>query len=93
MQALFWVATGASRLRQHDRFRNMGDRIDALEDGEGAHMNTKRRGGGGPRRGRLGALLGAALVAVAGFSRTAATQELTTLHSFTGDDGQIPRPA
>src|ERR1700738_2919819 len=51
-----------------------------------------RAGGLGelPRRGRLGALLGAALVAVAGFSSTAATQELTTLHSFTGDDGAAP---
>ena len=39
----------------------------------------------------LGALLGAALVAVAGFSGTAATQELTTLHSFTGDDGAHPQ--
>src|ERR1700730_14498130 len=49
--------------------------------------------GGLPRRGRLGALLGAALVAVAGFSSTAATQELTltTLHSFTGDDGAHPQ--
>src|SRR6266436_7984698 len=70
----------------------------------GAHMNTKRRGGEGPRRGRLGALLGAALVAVAGFSSTAAAQELTltTLHSFTGggtgeganpDAGLIAEPA
>src|SRR6202023_2655838 len=61
--------------------------------GSGAsRMNAKRRGGGGPRRGRLGALLGAALVPVAGFSSTAATQELTltTLHSFTGDDGAYP---
>jgi len=39
----------------------------------------------------LGALLGAALVAVAGFSGTAATQELITLHSFTGDDGAHPQ--
>src|SRR3984893_16154077 len=48
--------------------------------------------GGVPRRGRLGALVGAALVAVAGFSSTAAAQELTltTLHSFTGDDGAAP---
>jgi uncharacterized repeat protein (TIGR03803 family) len=59
----------------------------------GSHKNTKRRGGGGPRRVRLGALLGAALVAVAGFSSTAATQELTTLYSFTGGgsgDGANP---
>ena len=40
--------------------------------------------GGLPRQGRLGALLGAALVAVAGFSSTAAAQELTTLYTFTG---------
>jgi uncharacterized repeat protein (TIGR03803 family) len=53
-------------------------------------MNTKRRGGGGPRRGRLGALLGAALVAVAGFLSTAAAQELTTLYSFAGSDGANP---
>jgi len=53
-------------------------------------MNTKRRGGGARRRGRLGALLGAALVAIAGFSSTAATQELTTLYSFTGGDGANP---
>ena len=46
--------------------------------------------GGLPRRGRLQALLGAALVAVAGFSSTAATQELTTLYSFTGGDGANP---
>jgi uncharacterized repeat protein (TIGR03803 family) len=44
---------------------------------------------GGLGRGRLGALLGAALVAVAGFSSTAAAQ-LATLHSFTGDDGAAP---
>src|ERR1700736_6357295 len=47
-----------------------------------------RAGGleGLPRRGRLRALLGAALVTIAGFSSTAAAQELTltTLHSFTG---------
>ena len=48
--------------------------------------NTKRRTGGG----RLGALLGAALIAAAGFSSTAAAQELITLHSFTGDDGANP---
>ena len=34
--------------------------------------------------GRLGALLGAALVAVAGFSSTAEAQQLTTLYSFNG---------
>jgi uncharacterized repeat protein (TIGR03803 family) len=52
--------------------------------------------GGGPRRGRLGALLGAALVAVAGFSSIAAAQELTTLYSFTGGgtgDGANPSAA
>jgi uncharacterized repeat protein (TIGR03803 family) len=53
-------------------------------------INTKRRGGGARRRGRLGALLGAALVAVAGFSSTVAAQELTTLYSFTGSDGAYP---
>jgi uncharacterized repeat protein (TIGR03803 family) len=62
--------------------------------GSGAsHMNTKRRGGGRPRRGRLGTLLGAALIAAAGFSSTAAAQELTTLYSFTGTgsgDGAYP---
>src|SRR6266852_4428472 len=46
--------------------------------------------GGLPRRGRLGALLRAALVTAAGFSSTAAAQELTTLYSFTGDDGAVP---
>ena len=46
--------------------------------------------GGGLRRGRRGALLGAALVAVAGFSSTVAAQELTTLYSFTGSDGAFP---
>jgi uncharacterized repeat protein (TIGR03803 family) len=53
-------------------------------------MNTKRRIEGGFRKGRLGALLGAALVAVAGFSITAAAQGLTTLYSFTGGDGANP---
>src|ERR1700724_3031658 len=39
----------------------------------------------------LGALLVAALAAVAGFSNTAAAQELTTLYSFTGSgDGANP---
>src|ERR1700736_1955655 len=65
-----------------------------------------RAGGleGLPRRGRLRALLGAALVTIAGFSSTAAAQELTltTLHSFTGggtgeganpDAGLIADPA
>ena len=45
--------------------------------------------------GRLRMLLGAALVAVAGFSSTSAAQQPTTLYSFTGSgagDGQIPRP-
>jgi len=54
-------------------------------------MNTKRRGGEGPRRGRVGALLGAALVVVAGFSSTAAAQELIPLHLFNGDDGAHPQ--
>jgi uncharacterized repeat protein (TIGR03803 family) len=62
--------------------------------GSGAsHMNAKRRREGEFPRGRLGALLGAALVAVAGFSSTDATQELTTLYSFTGGgsgDGANP---
>ena len=56
-------------------------------------MNTKRRSAGGFRRGRLRMLLGAALVAVAGFSSTAAAQQLTTLYSFTGSgagDGANP---
>ena len=53
-------------------------------------MNTKRRGGGGLRRGRLWALLGAALLAAMGFSITAAAQDLTTLYSFTGGDGANP---
>src|SRR3984893_7711432 len=47
--------------------------------------------GGLPRRGRLGALLRAALVAVAGFSSTSAAQELITLYSFAGDDGAHPQ--
>jgi hypothetical protein len=59
--------------------------------GSGAwHMNTNRRGGGAPRRGRLGALLGAALFAIAGFSSTVAAQELTNLYTFTGSDGAYP---
>ena len=43
--------------------------------------------------GRLGALLSAALLAVAGFSSTVAAQELTTLYPFTGTgsgDGAYP---
>src|SRR6516165_10537164 len=62
--------------------------------GRNPNMNTKWCGEGGPRRGRLGALLGAALVAVAGFSSTAAAQQLTTLYSFTGSgsgDGANPQ--
>jgi uncharacterized repeat protein (TIGR03803 family) len=55
------------------------------------HMNTKSRTGGGPRRGRLGALLGAALVSIAGFSSTSAAHELIPLYSFTGDDGAHPQ--
>src|SRR6516165_1914913 len=61
--------------------------------GRNPNMNTKWCGEGGPRRGRLGALLGAALVAVAGFSSTAAAQQLITLYSFTGSgsgDGAYP---
>src|ERR1700730_11035869 len=46
--------------------------------------------GGLSRRDRLGALLGAALVAVAGFWSPAAAQQLTTLYSFTGGDGANP---
>jgi hypothetical protein len=53
-------------------------------------MNTKVRGEGGFRKGRLGALLGAALVAAAGFSSAAAAQRLTTLYSFNGGDGANP---
>jgi uncharacterized repeat protein (TIGR03803 family) len=56
-------------------------------------MNTKVRGEGGFRKGRLGALLGAALVAAASFSTGAAAQQLTTLYSFTGSgsgDGANP---
>jgi uncharacterized repeat protein (TIGR03803 family) len=53
-------------------------------------MSTKPRSKRGFRKGRLRALLGAALVAVAGFSSTAAAQ-LTTLYSFTGDDGAHPQ--
>src|SRR6202011_5421704 len=54
-----------------------------------------RAGGLGelPRRGRLGALLGAALVAVAGFSSTGVAQELIPPYSFTGSgtgDGANP---
>ena len=54
-------------------------------------MNTKRRDRKGPGRGRVGALLGAALVVVAGFSSTAAAQELIPLHLFNGDDGAHPQ--
>jgi hypothetical protein len=56
-------------------------------------MNAKRRREGEFPRGRLGALLGAALVAVAGFSSPAAAQQLTTLYSFNGSgsgDGANP---
>jgi hypothetical protein len=55
-------------------------------------MNTKRRGEGEFPGGRLGALLGAAVVAVAGFSITAVAQQLTTLLAAAAP-GQIPRPA
>jgi len=57
-------------------------------------MNTKRRGRVGSRRGRLGTLLGAALVALVGFSSTSAAQQLTVLYSFTGSgsgDGANPQ--
>ena len=53
-------------------------------------MNTKRRREGGSRKSRLGALLGAAMVAVVGFSSAAEAQQLTTLYSFTGGDGANP---
>ena len=56
-------------------------------------MDAKRLSQGGPKRGRLEALLGAVLIAVAGFSSTAAAQELTPLYSFTGSgtgDGANP---
>ena len=53
-------------------------------------MNTKRRREGGSRKSRLGALLGAAMVAVVGFSNAAEAQQLTTLYSFTGGDGANP---
>jgi len=53
-------------------------------------MNAKRRSEGAFRKSRLGALLGAALVAVAGVSITTAAQNLSTLHSFTGGDGANP---
>ena len=53
-------------------------------------MNTKRRDRKGPGRGRVGALLGAALIAAAGFSSGAPAQQLTTLYTFTGDNGANP---
>src|SRR5258708_12719043 len=58
---------------------------------EGPHMNTRRLSQGGLRRGRLAAMLSAALIAVAGFSSGAAAQMLTTLYTFTGgSDGGNP---
>jgi uncharacterized repeat protein (TIGR03803 family) len=55
-------------------------------------MNTRRLSQGGLRRGRLAAMLSAALIAVAGFSSGAAAQMLTTLYTFTGgSDGANPR--
>jgi len=55
-------------------------------------MDTKTRGEGGFWRGRLGALLGAALLTAVGFSITAAAQQLTTLYTFTGGDrGTSPK--
>src|SRR5260370_10089485 len=58
---------------------------------EGPHMNTRRLSQGGLRRGRLAAMLSAALIAVAGFSSGAAAQMLTTLYTFTGgSDGGKP---
>ena len=56
-------------------------------------MNTKRRGEGEFPGGRLGALLGAAVVAVAGFSITAVAHQLTTLYSFTGSGSNGANPA
>ena len=54
-------------------------------------MNTRRLGQGGLQRGRLAAMLSAALIAVAGFSSGAAAQMLTTLYTFTGGiDGGNP---
>src|SRR5258707_14601505 len=54
-------------------------------------MNTRRLSQGGLRRGRLAAMLSAALIAVAGFSSGAAAQMLTTLYTFTGgSDGSHP---
>ena len=56
-------------------------------------MDTRGRGEDGFRRGRLPALLGAALLAAVSFSITAAAQQLTTLYSFTGSgsgDGANP---
>jgi uncharacterized repeat protein (TIGR03803 family) len=54
-------------------------------------MNTRRLSQGGLRRGRLAAMLSAALIAVAGFSSGAAAQMLTTLYTFTGgSDGGNP---
>jgi uncharacterized repeat protein (TIGR03803 family) len=53
-------------------------------------MNRKGRVEEGFQRGRLGALLGAALIAAACFSTGAAAQELTTLYAFTGGDGANP---
>jgi uncharacterized repeat protein (TIGR03803 family) len=47
-------------------------------------------GGVPPRSGRVGALVGAALLATAGFWSGAAAQQLTTLYSFTGSDGANP---
>ena len=38
----------------------------------------------------MGALLGAALIAAAGFSSGAPAQQLTTLYTFTGDNGANP---
>src|SRR5258708_13276520 len=58
---------------------------------EGPHMNTRRLSQGGLRRGRLAAMLSAALIAVAGFSTGAAPHILTTPYPFTGgSDGGNP---
>ena len=53
-------------------------------------MNTKGRSENEFRKSRLGALLGAALVAAVDISSAAVAQQLTTLYSFTGGDGANP---
>ena len=56
-------------------------------------MNSKTRIRGTRPMGLVGALLGAALVAVAGFSSAAVAQALTTLYSFTGSGGDGANPS